>query len=80
MLTIFGPGLGTAVVAATLLDFAARRPGLIAVALLLVAVLHPKGVGGRLAGSFLARAGPRAAHRRGASRVGGASLEPSDSV
>lgn len=64
LLAALGLGLGTAAAAAVLLTVLGLAAGLPATALLLVAVLHPRGAGGRLARAFRldpAPTGPTAA-------------------
>ncbi|RZU51824.1 hypothetical protein EV385_3659 [Krasilnikovia cinnamomea] len=53
LLAVFGLGLGTAIGAAVLLTLLGPIVGLIAVAVLVVAVLHPRSVAGLLARPFL---------------------------
>lgn len=62
LVTIFGLGLGTAAAAAVLLTVLGPVVGPLAVLVLLVVVLHPRSVGGRLAGPFLAGVTPRPAN------------------
>ncbi|WP_412743276.1 hypothetical protein [Krasilnikovia sp. MM14-A1004] len=56
LLAVFGLGLGTAIAAAVLLTWLGPVAGPIAVAVLVVGVLHPRGLGGLLARPFVAGA------------------------